>query len=97
MSFLVQVNIEAEEDLIDVWASIAVHNPVAADKYVRLLGLRIDSLFEMPERGAMRDDVQKGMRMLVEGKHLIFYRVLEGRVEVVRVIHGSRDLTKIFN
>jgi toxin ParE1/3/4 len=45
----------------------------------------------------MRDDVQKGMRMLVEGKHLIFYRVLEGRVEVVRVIHGSRDLTKIFN
>jgi toxin ParE1/3/4 len=97
MSFRVQVNIEAEEDLINIWASIAIHNPIAADKYVRLLGLRIDSLFEMPERGAMRDDVQKGLRMLVEGKYLIFYRVFEGCVEVLRVIHGSRDLTKIFN
>jgi plasmid stabilization system protein ParE len=60
MSFLVQVNIEAEEDLIDIWASISVHNSVVADKFVRVLGLRIDSLFEMPERGAMRDDVKKG-------------------------------------
>jgi toxin ParE1/3/4 len=97
ISFLVQVNIEAEEDLIDIWANIATQNPVAADKYLRLLGMRIDSLFEMPERGAMRDDVKKGMRMLVEGKYLIFYRVYKSRVEVLRVIHGSRDLTKIFS
>jgi toxin ParE1/3/4 len=97
ISFRVQVNIEAEEDLIDIWASIAVHNPAAADKYVHLLGLRIDSLFDMPERGTMRDDVQNGMRMLVEGNYLIFYRVFEGQVEVLRVIHGARDLTKIFS
>jgi toxin ParE1/3/4 len=97
MSFRVQVNFEAEEDLIAIWASIAVHNPIAADKFVHLLGRKIDSLFEMPERGTMRDDVQKGMRMLVEGKYLIFYRLFESRVQVLRVIHGSRDLTKIFS
>jgi toxin ParE1/3/4 len=28
--------------------------------------------------------------------HLIFYRILSGEIEIVRVIHGSRDLTSIF-
>jgi toxin ParE1/3/4 len=94
--FRVQVNVQAEDDLIDIWASIAVHNPAAADKYVKLLGRKIDSLFEMPERGKPRHDLQPNVRMLVEGNYLIFYRVVANRVEVLRVIHGSRDLTKIF-
>jgi toxin ParE1/3/4 len=97
MSFRVQVNIEAEEDLIDIWSDIAEHNPIAADKYVKRLGDRIDSLFDMPERGSKRDDLQAALRMLVEGNYLIFYRVTERNVEVVRVIHGSRDISKIFS
>ncbi len=97
MAFRVQVNVEAEEDLIGIWTDIAQHNSVAAEKYLRLFGQKIDSLYEMPERGQMRDDLLTGIRMLVEGKYLIFYRVIGARVEVLRVIQGSRDLTKIFS
>jgi toxin ParE1/3/4 len=97
MAFRVQVNLEAEEDLIGIWVDIAQHNPVAAEKYLRLLGQKIDSLYDMPDRGQMRDDLLVGIRMLVEGKYLIFYRVIGKGVEVLRVVHGSRDLTKIFS
>ena len=97
MPFRVQVNIAAEEDLIEIWANIALDNPAAADKYLKLLDSKIDSLFEMPERGQMRDDLQTGVRMLVEGKYLLFYRVVGREVEVLRVVHGSRDLPKLFS
>jgi toxin ParE1/3/4 len=97
MSFRVQVNVEAEEDLISIWNDIAEHNEMAADKHVRTLGKKIDSLFEMPKRGKPRDDLIVGVRMLVAGNYLIFYRVQNDCVEVFRVLHGSRDLTNIFS
>jgi toxin ParE1/3/4 len=96
MSFEVQVNVEAEEDLIRIWDDIAEHNEKAADELLVNLGEKIDSLFEMPERGAPRDDLMTGVRMLVEAKYLVIYRVKNSRVEVLRVLHGSRDLTSIF-
>jgi toxin ParE1/3/4 len=96
MGFRVQVNAEALEDLIAIWAGIAVHNPLAADQYLRLLDQRIDSLYEMPDRGAPREDLQPGLRMLVQGNYLIFYRVADGGVEILRVLHGAMDLTQAF-
>ena len=97
MAFRVQVNLEAEEDLIEIWEDVAIYNGVAADRSVKLLGEKIDSLADMPDRGKMRDDLMAGIRMLVEGKYLIFYRVGKTQVEILRVIHGSRDLSQIFN
>jgi toxin ParE1/3/4 len=97
MSFLVQVNDAAEEDLISIWHDIAEHNSSAADKFVRRLGARINDLNTMPERGAPRDDLITGVRMLVEGSYLIFYRLHANKVEVLRIIHGSRDLTSLFS
>jgi toxin ParE1/3/4 len=95
--FRVHVKVEAAEDLIAIWRDIAVHNPVAATTHLYRLDDRIDSLFEMPNRGPRRDDLSPGLRMLVEKKHLIFYRVIEGEVFVERVLHGSRDLGQFFN
>lgn len=34
--------------------------------------------------------------MLVEGNYLILYRVHPGIVEIVRVLHGARDLSSLF-
>ena len=30
-------------------------------------------------------------------KHLIFYRVNENEIEIVRVVHGARDLENLFD
>lgn len=35
------------------------------------------------------------LRRKVHGRHLIFYRVDNDRIEIVRVLHGSRDIERV--
>lgn len=87
----------AKRDIYKIWHDISSQSPVAADKFFDKLDRRILSLIEFPDRGASREDLRKGLRMLVEGYHLIFYRVQGRKVEIVRVVHGAMDLPKIFS
>lgn len=60
----------------------------------RLLDI-CDSLAELPERGALRDDLSKGLRLLgFERRVAIAYRV-NTEIEVVRILYGGRDLPTI--
>lgn len=87
----------AKRDIYKIWHDISLQSPVAADRFVDKLDRRVLSLIEFPNRGAPRDDLRKGLRMLVEGNHLIFYRVRGLKVEIVRVVHGAMDLPKVFS
>jgi plasmid stabilization system protein ParE len=51
---------------------------------------------EFPERGAPRPGIGADIRMLVEGKYLIFYRFESKKIHVVRMLHGSQDRTVAF-
>jgi toxin ParE1/3/4 len=42
--------------------------------------------------GRARDDIASGVRHFPVGRYLIFYRVLDDGVEVVRYLHGMRRL-----
>ena len=66
-----------------------------ARRYVnRLLDL-CDSLAELPERGAPRDDLSKGLRLLgFQRRVAIAYRI-DTEIEVIRVLYGGRDLLAI--
>jgi toxin ParE1/3/4 len=88
---------KAEKDLRVAWKHIAQHNFRAADRFYDALKEKASKLKNFPERGAPRDDLLPDLRMLVEQKYLIFYRVEEDVVRVLRVIHGAQDLTQIFN
>jgi len=46
-----------------------------------------------PERYVLREDLAAGLRALQVQGYLIFYRVEEERVLILRVIHGARDIT----
>jgi len=60
-------------------------------------------ILENPTSGARREFLSprlSGLRMWsVRGfeKHLLFYRETEEGVEVVRVVHGARDIERIFD
>jgi toxin ParE1/3/4 len=93
----------AERDLQDIWLTIAADNPSAATRLVRAIGAKINRLADHPRMGARRPDIRLGMRMLVEGPYLILYATHpdtdEGpvdAVEIVRVVDGRRDLTRLF-
>ena len=83
---------EAEEDLIKIWLDIARDNPAAADKMLRHIDEKFVLLAANPKLGRALPELREGMRRWPIGQYLILYREITGGVEIVRVVHGKRDL-----
>jgi toxin ParE1/3/4 len=81
----------AEEDLIEIWLSIAHDNPKAADKLLDHIEAVCALLAENPALGPARPDLVPELRYFVVRKYLILYRQIAD-VEIVRVVHGARYL-----
>jgi toxin ParE1/3/4 len=86
----------AREDLIDIWTHVAMDDPVAADRVLDRLDEAASNLIQHPEMGPARDDIRPGLRYLVSGSYLILYRILGDDIEIVRAVHGRRDLYGLF-
>ena len=51
-------------------------------------------LAENPKLGRALPELREGMRRWSIGQYLILYREITGGVEIVRVVHGKRDLKR---
>lgn len=71
-----------------------------AERFVAATRDSLRRLLEMPEIGRRCEHVPiEGVcRWPVKGfeKHLIFYRPTDSGIEVVRVLHGARDIDTVF-
>jgi toxin ParE1/3/4 len=85
---------EAEEDLIGIWLHIAKDNMAAADDMLRRIDEKFVLLAENPKLGRALPELRASMRRWPLGDYLILYREMSGGVEIVRVIHGKRDLKR---
>lgn len=86
----------AREDLVDIWAHIAVDDPAAADRVLDKLDEAAVHLADNPQMGPARDDIRPGLRYLVSGSYLLLYRSADDEIEIVRAVHGRRDLYGLF-
>ena len=91
-----RVSDAARSDLDEIWSYIAQDNPDIADGFVRSLISRFPMLAEMPEAGRQREELAPELRSFAIGNYVIFYRPIENGVEIVRVLHGARDLPPVF-
>ena len=87
----------ANADLMEIWVYLADRSIETANSTIQAIGRRCQDCAEMPGMGRRRDDLALGLRTLVEGSYIIFYRVADDGIEVVRVLHGSRDLPSQFD
>lgn len=87
----------AQSDLDDIWLYIAKDNPKAADDFVDSLCETFLRLASMPRMGRERRDLAPDVRSLPVEDYLIFYRPIQGGVEVVRVIHGARHIESVWH
>ena len=88
----------AEKDLLEIWGHIADQASVArADDQLRLIMEACEVLREWPLSGRSRDALVPGMRSIVSAPYVVFYRAGKTAVEVVRVLHGRRDIDAIFS
>lgn len=84
---------EARSDLFSIWQHVADTDPGAADRLTERLRARVQLLRQFPDVGVARPDIRDDVRMLVEAPFLILTRVTPDAVQVVRVLHGARDIT----
>jgi len=88
---------QAEEDLLDIWVHIASASPFHADRFLDLLDSKMRLLADAPGIGRLRAELSPSLRGLPVGHYLIFYRQAGTGIEVVRVLHGARDIEALFH
>lgn len=90
----------AEEDLAEAYLYIGADSPEAAERLLDAVGDAVTLLLENPQAGSPREfrsPRAQGLRAWAPRgfpNHLIFYRVNGDDIEVVRFLHGARDLPR---
>ena len=90
---------EAEADLDDIWVYIARESQSIerAELFLDRFAVFFSRLARNPYLGRQRDDLRPGYRSFPIGDYVVFYRLTgTGEILVLRVIHGRRDLERIF-
>ena len=79
-------------DLVEIWEYIASDSPGHADGFADRIDSCIQALAQQPRKGRGRAELGAGLRSFTVGRYVIFYEAVPNGVDVVRVIHGSRDI-----
>jgi toxin ParE1/3/4 len=82
------------QDYLDIWNYIADRNPAAASDLLRDFESKLQLLSRFPGAGPARPELRPGLPSFPVGDYLLFYRPIRGGVELIRVLHGARDLRK---
>lgn len=88
----------AEQDLYDIWATIALDNRTAADKVLRKIREAVRRLAEHPGIGHRREDFgNEAPRVWTVYSYLIVYRPDTNPLQVVRIVHGAQEMPAAMN
>lgn len=87
---------DAEADLLEIAAFIARDSRTAARRVVREIRAEIRRLASQPWLGHRREEVTDlPLRFWAVYSYLILYRENEKPLQIVRILHGARDLPAV--
>jgi toxin ParE1/3/4 len=86
----------ARSDYLEIFLFIGERNLPAAERLLRTFDQKLERLAEMPGLGPARPELGRGIRSFPVGDYLLLYRPIDGGVELLRAVHGSRNLRKLF-
>lgn len=93
MPHKVRIRPRARADLLDIWKYIAAENEAAATRVIARINDIFDMLGAQPEAGRRRPELSEKLRSFPVATHVVFYEIGTSSVEIVRVLHGHRDIT----
>ena len=86
----------AVEDLHEVVGYLRQHSPRSARRIAHQIRAATRRLARFPLSGRMVPEFETAtLREIIVRDYRIIYRPIEGQVEVLTVVHGSRDLTAL--
>jgi toxin ParE1/3/4 len=85
---------EARDDLVEIWLYIAIaqDNQATADQVLENINQKFLLLSDSPLIGRERQEISSGLRSFPASSYVIFYRPINGGIDVVRVLHGARNV-----
>ena len=102
MSYSIEITLQADADLRDIFEHIAMElrSLQSAEKLLARLENKIFSLDQMPERYHRYQHepwFSRGMRVMAVGQYCVFYipNSAQKKVSIIRVIYGGRDIETI--
>lgn len=84
--------VSARRDLADIFDYIAAADPDAAVRVLERIYAAAVRLEDYPESAPARPEIGAVVRSFVVGNYLVLYRIGADSVDVVRVVHGARDV-----
>lgn len=91
-----RISRDARFDLDGIWLDIAADNVQAADRLIDAILHQYSQLARHPYLGRLRKELRRDLRSWAMGSYVIFYIATGDLVEIVRVLHGARDLPPLF-
>ena len=89
------VSPRAQADLDDIWDyTVEQWGVRRAEIYARLIMAAVDAVAADPHVGRACDDVRPGYRKYPVGSHVLFYRVVDEEIVVVRILHRRMDVER---
>lgn len=85
------------DDLAEIWSYIAEDSLSRADAFIDAIDRKFHELAQSPRIGRSRDELLEGLCSFPIGRYIIFYLIIPGGIEIIRVLHASRDIDEQFN
>lgn len=86
----------AQEDLQEIWEYVAQYQIDSANNLIKEITRKFSTLCKHPLIGRQRNDLLINLRSFVCKNYIIFYQPVDDGIEVLRVMHSSRDIEGAF-
>lgn len=90
------INILASRDLNEIADYFAENSLEAGDRFFRAFNARCQQLVTFPNSGKSYGTIRPDLRGLSLAGYVIFYRISDDGIEILRVVSGRRDFPAFF-
>jgi toxin ParE1/3/4 len=90
------ISVEASQDLDNILDYFLQRNIDAGERFIREFNKKCQNITKFPNIGRSYTSIDPTLRGIPFDGYIIFYRVFEDRVIIVRVVNGYRDLESLF-
>ena len=91
------INVLASQDLTEISDYFAEMNIEVGERFFREFNSRCQQLVSFPSSGKSYAAIRADLRGLSIEGYIIFYRILDDGIEILRVVNGRRNLPSLFS
>lgn len=88
---------QADQDLLQIYLfTYQTWGEEQSIRYTNALKQRMQKLANTPALGKRRDEIRPGYYSYHQGRHYIFYRVVDDGIQIIRILHDQRQIDRPF-